>query len=125
MKQTVATVAGVLVLVLLLTMTISGEVSAQVITKEQTERCEFVSKMAERMMVVRQHGDTLVYLLGLIETEAVKQDVSAKERSLFTGIAIEAYNENRFMSEGFKKRAITDFASKHEVACINEFWEGQ
>jgi hypothetical protein len=64
MKQTVATVAGVLVLVLLLTMTIVGEVGAQTITKEQTERCKIFSEVAGNMMVVRQSGGYLSLLVG-------------------------------------------------------------
>jgi hypothetical protein len=122
MKQTVATVAGVLVLVLLLTMTIVGEVGAQTITKEQTERCKIFSEVAGNMMVVRQSGGTLVYLLGVIdEQKGANEEVVV----LLKGMAIEAYNETRFMSEEFQKRAISDFSSYYEVECINQYWSGK
>ena len=122
MKQTVATVAGVLVLVLLLTMTIVGEVGAQTITKEQTERCKIFSEVAGNMMVVRQSGGTLVYLLGVIDEQ---KDANEEVVVLLKGMAIEAYNETRFMSEEFQKRAISDFSSYYEVECINQYWSGK
>ena len=122
MKQTVATVAGVLVLVLLLTMTVVGEVGAQTITKEQTERCETFSNVAGNMMVVRQSGGTLVYLLGVIDEY---KDANAEAVRLFKGMAIEAFKENRFMSEEFQKRAVSDFSSHYEVACINQYWRSK
>ena len=122
MKQTVATVAGVLVLVLLLTMTLVGEVGAQTITKEQTERCKIFSEVAGNMMVVRQSGGTLVYLLGVIdEQENAMEEVVV----LLKSMAIEAYNETRFMSEEFQKRAISDFSSYYEVECINQYWRSK
>jgi len=122
MKQTVATVAGVLVLVLLLTMTIVGEVGAQTITKEQTERCKIFSEVAGNMMVVRQSGGTLVYLLGVIDEQ---KDANEEVVVLLKGMAIEAYNETRFMSEEFQKRAISDFSSYYEVDCINQYWRSK
>ena len=122
MKQTVATVVGILVLILLLTLTIVGEVGAQTITKEQTERCKIFSEVAGNMMVVRQSGGTLVYLLGVIDEQ---KDANEEVVVLLKGMAIEAYNETRFMSEEFQKRAISDFSSYYEVECINQYWSGK
>lgn len=76
--------------------------------------CNLYQSLAAGVMKGRQGGVSLARMIELAD----QSDLPAPDKELMKGFAMDAYEENLWSSESAKQEAITEFANRHMLACL-------
>jgi hypothetical protein len=91
---------------LLLTVALLATATTAQAEESKGELCLAIESQASKIMEVRQKGVSLKDVLELSQDD------------YFRGVAILAYKSPRYNGDAYKQRAITEFANKAYINCL-------
>lgn len=85
--------------------------------QERIDNCERIGGFAESVMTSRQHGDSVLHEMKIID-DIYKKFKNKETYDLMTSITLDAYSKPSYMTEEYQKKAINDFSALYFTECM-------